>query len=955
MMVTKLRISNIGKTLSFFRRYLFIFIFCYGINDSSGQSSNNLIDTLICGKLENGFEYYIKILPQEKALKMDLFVKAGFNFRDDDQFEVPHLLEHMMFRSTKNFPFGINEADSLVKQYGMQGIGRDVFAFTTYKTTKYTFNPNPNYIESIDLGFQFFADILQNLNITRENMNLEKSAIQQEHAMKYSNVAHNRNDLLCSLFPWLESYSHFNEKVDSLSLNSVKRFYKEYYQPQNAALKIVGYVQDPLLLKQKIQDVFGALKPTGEVGRKFNYDSIYRVRPFQFKVQEREHPLDIREDQIDINLFYKDLGMLKDHSFDALEMHQHKILWEMMIEVLEDRLKELQQVYNPKFDVSIQSFVKYRITPALFRMKIMTDSSEIESSLTKVFQKINILRTFGVSKEYFEELKDRISKQFHFKQIDPLNYWSSEITNHITDGVPLLRDKEKMTLDWLNHLTLSEFNTKIDNGFGKKTFDISIQLPKETMRPIDKNGMLTVIENTLNENKIVPTKLIKRPSRLISDAKVSSLEKKEYSLIPDSLCNAHYKFNNGLEIILVNDSSKQGVVSLRAFSDTGSLNFKRSDFYNASYAPSIVQHSGFGDFDKFQLNDYASQWKTFNFYAYVDPHESGIKARVETKYIEELFQYLFLFVTKPRIDEEAFKDWQVSVEKSFINPTYSVEGIDFMNKVKLSLSPHPIAFHSGRDYLERSQEVDFLRSISIFKQLFSRSSDFTYIFTGDFDEKSVLDLSSKYLGNLPNSKEILEIQNDNSYSKTKVSLTKNTIFEKYSGRENEFFIMQSISEPQEYSWKKNSITMLLGELLIDEILNLRLEKKLALYHLSAHGRYDKDLHRYVVMATMDCKQREIDQVKRETRKIFTNFSKGIISQWNYDSALKRLKMKIIENSNKPKNMEMLYHNYSDGNNKIKDFLEEGELLSYVEGLTFEKVKKITRDFFGEENTYEFSM
>ena len=64
------------------------------------------------GILDNGLTYYVKENqnPKNKA-QIHLIIKAGSLMEDDDQLGLAHLIEHMAFNGTKNFPK--NEIDEL--------------------------------------------------------------------------------------------------------------------------------------------------------------------------------------------------------------------------------------------------------------------------------------------------------------------------------------------------------------------------------------------------------------------------------------------------------------------------------------------------------------------------------------------------------------------------------------------------------------------------------------------------------------------------------------------------------------------------------------------------------------------------------------------------------------------------------------------------------------------------
>ena len=60
---------------------------------------------IVYKKLDNGLTYYIKknSTPKKKA-RIDLIIKTGSLMEDDDQLGLAHLIEHMVFNGTKDYP-----------------------------------------------------------------------------------------------------------------------------------------------------------------------------------------------------------------------------------------------------------------------------------------------------------------------------------------------------------------------------------------------------------------------------------------------------------------------------------------------------------------------------------------------------------------------------------------------------------------------------------------------------------------------------------------------------------------------------------------------------------------------------------------------------------------------------------------------------------------------------------
>jgi len=87
------------------------------------------------GKFGNGMRYYVRANKKpEKRAELRLVVKAGSILEDDDQQGLAHLVEHMAFNGTKNFPK--NEVVTFLESLGMR-FGADVNAYTSFDETVY--------------------------------------------------------------------------------------------------------------------------------------------------------------------------------------------------------------------------------------------------------------------------------------------------------------------------------------------------------------------------------------------------------------------------------------------------------------------------------------------------------------------------------------------------------------------------------------------------------------------------------------------------------------------------------------------------------------------------------------------------------------------------------------------------------------------------------------------------
>ena len=96
-----------------------IFFFFLFISPLKAENVFSIDPDITYGKLENGLTYYIREnnSPKEKV-SIQLLLKAGSMMEEDHQRGLSHLIEHMAFNGSKNFPkrtigISISELSSL--------------------------------------------------------------------------------------------------------------------------------------------------------------------------------------------------------------------------------------------------------------------------------------------------------------------------------------------------------------------------------------------------------------------------------------------------------------------------------------------------------------------------------------------------------------------------------------------------------------------------------------------------------------------------------------------------------------------------------------------------------------------------------------------------------------------------------------------------------------------------
>ena len=213
--------------------------------------------------LSNGLKV---MLSQEHRLPMvsvNLWYHVGPANEDAGRTGFAHLFEHMMFQCSKHVP-----CDSHLKLLEAAGAS-DLNGTTDYDRTNY-FETVPS--NQLELALWLESDRMGYLldKVDQAALSNQQDVVRNERRQSVENQPYGMAEeaLVQSLFPDGHPYygnvigSHAD--IQAAKLDDVKKFFRQYYAPNNAALAIVGDF-DPAQTKKLVEKYFGTLKRGPEV------------------------------------------------------------------------------------------------------------------------------------------------------------------------------------------------------------------------------------------------------------------------------------------------------------------------------------------------------------------------------------------------------------------------------------------------------------------------------------------------------------------------------------------------------------------------------------------------------------------------------------------------------------------------------------------------------------------
>ena len=190
--------------------------------------------------LDNGLKVVLSRDTTAPTATVAVYYNIGFRIEPRDRTGFAHLFEHMMFQGSQNL--GKGAYIQLIQSNGGVLNGSTRFDYTNY------FAIVPAH--TLETIIWAESDRMRGLNITQENLTNQQGVVKNEVRVNVLNQPYGG-------FPWLDMpqvantnwYNAHNfygdlADLDSATLEDVRSFFRTYYAPNNAAVVIVGDINN---------------------------------------------------------------------------------------------------------------------------------------------------------------------------------------------------------------------------------------------------------------------------------------------------------------------------------------------------------------------------------------------------------------------------------------------------------------------------------------------------------------------------------------------------------------------------------------------------------------------------------------------------------------------------------------------------------------------------------------
>jgi zinc protease len=695
------------------------------------------------GKLPNGLSYYIKKNTKpEKKVELRLVLNAGSILEDENQLGLAHFMEHMNFNGSKHFPK--NELVNYLQTIGVK-FGADLNAYTSFDETVYILPIPAEKPEIIEKGFTVLEDWAGGSLLSDEEIEKERGVVLEELRIGKGSQERMRNQY----FPQLLNGSKYAERLPigkeallkTFKPEILRKFYKDWYRPDLMAVIVVGDI-DPAEAEAKIIAHFSALQnPKNE-----------RQRPAVI-------PIPARKTEAALSVSDKEGEQTQLQITNYIKPAKVQILWadykanlvrDLFGEMLNDRLAEISQKANPPFLFAFSGFGNFVRGYDAFTSAAILGKGDIKPAINALVTETERVKKFGFTSAELERAKGstltNYLNQYNERAKTNSNMVLGEfIRNFLSkEPIPGIEAEYTFVKQVLPEIKIADVNELAkDLDAGQKKF-VLVTGPEKRDVAIPENGvLLALVDQSLKteikpyEEKVVAASLMdKAPTagKIVSETK------------DEELGIVQWKLNNGVSVTIKTTDFKNDEIRLSAARLGGSSLYDLKDKYNAAFSSPITVEMGVKDLSPTDLQKFLSG-KTVRVLPNIAEVTEGFSGISSKKDFETMLQLIYLYSTKPRIDDDLFKSF-ITKQKTmmagvFQNPSYLF--MDTLSKVLTQNNPRAIGLLRPEEF----ENINKNRAFEIYNEKFSNADGMNFYFVGSVDINEMKPLIVAYLGSLP--------------------------------------------------------------------------------------------------------------------------------------------------------------------------------------------------------------
>lgn len=370
--------------------FMFFNYFIYGMDFNKNMIFNDLYDKKYI--FENGLKCLIKKNSFLPVVSVQVWVKAGSLYEDEEINGISHFLEHLVFKGTSKY-----DAKQINKK--IEYYGAILNAGTSKEYTVY-------YIDIPKEGLEDAIDILSQLvfeaTFPPEELEKERNVVIEEIKRSEDNpdsvLYEEFNKLLFTDTPYKWRIIGKEEIIRSISREKIIQYYKSFYTPSNMVVSICGDI-DYETTKNLVEKYFGSYPNTTTLSVSLN-----------LKESKKSDILVVNKHNVQYTYFL--CGFLGPDIDDNYQ-YAGDVLAVILVDGLSSRLyRKLRE--EKKLVYEIDGGFYTQVGPSIFYISGICDRKNLEEIIREVKNSFREIGINGPSESELIKAKQIITTKWYF-------------------------------------------------------------------------------------------------------------------------------------------------------------------------------------------------------------------------------------------------------------------------------------------------------------------------------------------------------------------------------------------------------------------------------------------------------------------------------------------------------------------------------------------------------------
>lgn len=342
-------------------------------------------------QLGNGIRVITEKIPHFRSVSIGVWFASGSLYEDFENSGMPHFIEHMLFKGTKN-----RSAKQIAQ--AIDAVGGQLNAFTAKECTCYYSNVIDEHLQrAIDV----LSDMIINSLLDPVEVEKEKGVVLEEILMYEDSPEDLAHDLLVEALvgghPLANSILGTQEFILDLNREKLVSFFDKKYLPQNAVISIAGNFDEGQLM-DLLEEFFGNWKKQSNhiVAQDSVPVPLYRSRNlFRWKDIEQAH----------LCIGYPGIPLGQDDVY-SLMIFNNLLGGGMSSRLFQNIREDKGLVY------SVVSYPSFYTCGGLFTIYASMKPSQAKKVADLILEEIRKIKTDGISSDEFDTAKQQLKGNF---------------------------------------------------------------------------------------------------------------------------------------------------------------------------------------------------------------------------------------------------------------------------------------------------------------------------------------------------------------------------------------------------------------------------------------------------------------------------------------------------------------------------------------------------------------